>query len=1104
MYKPKHILVLWVFFMASVSFAQSSWQWAKNLGNNRTTHPAALATDGNSNVVATGSFSPSSLTVGTATLTNNGYFDAWLAQYSSSGTLKWALSFGGSTGNESGTGLAIDASNNIYVCGTFTSTTMPIGTTTLTSAGGVDIFLAKFDVNGNFLWANSYGNTGNEYATGLSADASGNVLMTGYYGTGTSLTLGATTLTNAGNNDLFVCQVNSSGTVVWATKFGGTGNDYATGVKVDNSNNVLVTGYFSSASMIVSTNTLSTSGSYDCFIAKLSNAGVATWGLKFGGTSTDYSWGVTIDASNNIFVSGQFYSSTVAVGTTTLTNTGTTSYADVFVCEYNSSGTAQWAKSLGGTSNEYAYGITTDASGNVYVPLAYTSSTITVGPTTYTNGSYSGSTDYLLTQYSNSGTLNWSTSSSANGVTVWSETPYAITTDASNNIIMAGALDDAYTVGTVTFTTPTGDDAYIIKYNNTPTTQWGVQLNGINQGTSGQAIYVDATGNTYVGGYFFTSTMVAGTSTLTNAGNADGFYAVYNSSGIAQYGVGVGGKGSDYIYAIAVDGSDNVYVGGYFNGPLVIGTTTLTPAGNNDAFVAKYNSAGAPQWAMRIGGVNNDFTQSIAVDASNNIYVTGYFNGTTAIGTNTLVSNNTDVFITEINSAGTVQWAKKYGGNGTDVAYSVALDGSNNVILSGYFSSTNNSATGFIVGSNTLTTTGSNDGFVAKLNNSGLGQWAAKTGGTGADYLLSVTAEKNNNGYITACGYFTSSTMTIGTNTYTNGSTGSNTDDGYCVSYDASGNILWSQQQSGTGNERITSVKNSPDGDVFWSAYFGSNTINVTGSITLTNSSTISSGPSATGTEPIDMYFMKQDDTTGAFGPNAIQVTGTSSDNPNAIFVDNTQNLYVTGNTWSSPLTFGSNSPTFSFNSSPMVVAKLGNLGTLPIELLSFNASKTGNMVLVNWQTETETYNHYFLIERSTDGTHFCNIGKVEGAGNSTTVKEYMLIDSFPKAGINYYRLKQVDYNGKSTIPTPIKSVDFENNSIQSIKVYPNPAKKTVYIEMTRPDELQTISLLDVSGRLVIQTTDRQINIESLQNGVYFIQVNTSSEIFKQKLIKQN
>jgi len=91
--------------------------------------------NGRAPVVATGSFSPSSLTVGSTTLTNTGYFDAWLTQYNSSGTLRWALSFGGSTGNESGTGVATDASSNVYVCGTFASSSMVIGTTTLTNAG---------------------------------------------------------------------------------------------------------------------------------------------------------------------------------------------------------------------------------------------------------------------------------------------------------------------------------------------------------------------------------------------------------------------------------------------------------------------------------------------------------------------------------------------------------------------------------------------------------------------------------------------------------------------------------------------------------------------------------------------------------------------------------------------------------------------------------------------------------------------------------------------------------------------------------------------------------------------------------------------------------
>lgn len=145
--------------------------------------------------------------------------------------------------------------------------------------------------------------------------------------------------------------------------------------------------------------------------------------------------------------------------------------------------------------------------------------------------------------------------------------------------------------------------------------------------------------------------------------------------------------------------------------------------------------------------------------------------------------------------------------------------------------------------------------------------------------------------------YFTSSTLAIGTNTFTN----AGNEDGFCANLTPTGSVVWASQQGGPGYERNISVGNTVDGDVFWCAYFGSNSISV-GTNSLVNASTISSGTTITGLQPSDMYFIRQDDTTGTYSSNLIKVGGTSSESPNSIYIDASANLYVTGSTWSSPL----------------------------------------------------------------------------------------------------------------------------------------------------------------------------------------------------------
>ncbi|MBS1637054.1 MAG: SBBP repeat-containing protein [Bacteroidetes bacterium] len=1094
---PCFLSILCAFLCCASVDAQTTtptWIWAKNAGGARTSRTNAIAVDGSDNVIAAGYFSQGSLSFGTSTVVSSGNVDAWVSKYNSAGTLQWAAKIG-STGNEYANAVTTDASGNIYFCGYYTSSTLAIGTTTLTNAGGNDIFIAKYDASGNFQWAQGYGNTGNETATGVATDASGNVFMVGYYGSGTTLTIGSNTLTNSGNNDFYVAQFNSSGTVQWARRFGGTSNDYATSVRVDHSDNVIVSGYFGSSSMVVGTTTLSTTGSNDCFIGKLSNSGTVSWALKFGGTSADQSNAISIDASDNIYAAGFFYSATMAVGTTTLTNGGTTSYQDAFVCSYNASGTAQWAARFGGTNNDYANGVSVDGSGNVFLTMAFTSATIAVGATTYTNGSYSGSQDYIVAKLGSAGAVSWSAYSSANASTVWGEIPYAAATDASGNIIFGGGTGTSFTVGSVTVTTQAGDDAFLIKYNSSGTPQWGKDIS-TPQGTNGTSVWADAAGNAYACGNYNTSTMIVGASTLRNNGMSDVVVIKYDPTGNPLWATGFGASGNDYANAIAEDGSGNVFVGGYFvSSTLTLASSTLTNAGSNDAYLAKLDGSGNPLWGLRIGGTGSDVLQTICTDPSGNAYVAGYFANTVVIGTNTLTSSGgSDIFVAKIDGTGAVIWARKYGGTSTDVVNSICMDASGNLFIAGYFTSSS-----LALGTSTLATAGSNDGFVAKLNSSGVAQWGSRVGSTGSDVILDVSVSPSAAGYIAVCGYFTSTSLAIGTTTLTNGGG----EDGFCTNFNASGSPIWSSQQAGAGNERAVSIGNTSDGDVYWCAYFGSNSVTV-GTSTLTNASTISSGPTVTGVQPSDMYFIKQDDTTGNYSPNLIQVGGTSSESPSAIYIDASANLYVTGSTWSSPLTFGTIPITFTYGSSPMFVAKLTNLNTLPIELLSFDAAKQDRMALLTWATATEHNNSYFVVEQSTDAKNFRQVGKVSAAGNSLETKHYSLRDSLPSVGINYYRLKQVDFDGHYSY-SAIRSLNFDDSGLP-VKIYPNPAKGMFVIE-SHSDESLDITIYSETGmdvyHQVIGSGKALINAMQLGAGVYTVLIKSSSTVTSQKLVIQ-
>ena len=175
----------------------------------------------------------------------------------------------------------------------------------------------------------------------------------------------------------------------------------------------------------------------------------------------------------------------------------------------------------------------------------------------------------------------------------------------------------------------------------------------------------------------------------------------------------IGGTGSDYGRGIATDSSGNVYVIGKYSGSFTIGSTTLTSAGSNDVFVAKYDTSGTAQWARSIGGTGSDTGYGIATDSAGNVYVTGIYSGTAtfAPGTTLTSAGYNDAFVTKYDTSGTVQWAESIGGTNTDSGYGIATDSGGNVYVTGSYQGTATFASG-----TTLTSAGSNDAFVAKYS----------------------------------------------------------------------------------------------------------------------------------------------------------------------------------------------------------------------------------------------------------------------------------------------------------------------------------------------------------------------------------------------------
>ena len=305
----------------------------------------------------------------------------------------------GGTGQDKATSVTVDASGNTYVAGYFQSNTITFGSFTLTNAGGYDdIFLVKYDANGNVLWAKSAGGTADDDATSIAVDASGNTYVAGTFES-SSITFGSITLTNGHTwyGDIFVAKYDTNGNVLWAKSAGGTDYDIANSVAVDASGNTYLTGMFCSSSITFGSTTLTNANGIhqtpDLFLAKYDAGGNVLWAKSVGGTGYECAYSVAINASGNPYVAGYFNSSTLSFGSTTLTNAGN---PDIFLAKYDAGGNVLWAKSAGGTGTDIATSVAVDNSGNPYVVGYFTDSTFTFGSTTLTNADTSNTSDLFL------------------------------------------------------------------------------------------------------------------------------------------------------------------------------------------------------------------------------------------------------------------------------------------------------------------------------------------------------------------------------------------------------------------------------------------------------------------------------------------------------------------------------------------------------------------------------------------------------------------------------------------------------------------------------------------------------------------------------------
>lgn len=474
--KEKIYISIIPFLIGITAFSQPpSWEWAKRAGGTSQDNSKSVTTDSFGNVYVIGVFASNSISFGSITLTNDttdNSFDIFIVKYDETGNVVWAKRAGG-PGSDIPHSISIDPSGNLYVAGGFSSSSITFGSTILiiNNVGGTDMFILKYDNNGNELWAKTgTGGSSTDIAFSTTTDALGNVYVAGEFRSST-ITFGATTLINQDTTnstfDMFLIKYNASGNVLWAKREGGAIQDYATSIICDSSGNVFVTGNFSSPSITFGAYTLTRMGTnptLDVFIVKYDSGGNPLWANSGGSGADDvFSTSITTDINGNVLVTGHFYSTSLTFGSTILPNTSVF-LSDIFLVKYNTSGIMLWVKAEGGAASDGASSVVTDASGNVYVAGSFKSSTITIGTETLTNTDNTGNTaDLFILKYDGAGNILWTKSFGGSGQDITG----AITISASGNIFVAGEFRSSSIVfGSTTLTNAGGSfpgDMFIAK-----------------------------------------------------------------------------------------------------------------------------------------------------------------------------------------------------------------------------------------------------------------------------------------------------------------------------------------------------------------------------------------------------------------------------------------------------------------------------------------------------------------------------------------------------------------------------------------------------------------------------------------------------------------
>lgn len=641
-----------------------------------------------------------------------------------------------------------------------------------------------------------------------------------------------------------------------------------------------------------------------------------------------------------------------------------------------------------------------------------------------------------------------------------------------------------------------------------PTYLWAKAISG-NVESIQRSIVADASGNVYIYGVFFGTVDFdpgPGTYNVTPVPYGCNIYmAKYDVNGNFLWIKNIPITASYGGNSMVLDADGNILIAGFYSGSNIdfdpnSGTAFLSSvSGSTDIYFAKYDAGGNYLWAKSIGSTGTDAASQILTDANGNILLTGTFSGTVdfnpGAGVNSLTASGTsDIFLAKYDANGNYLWAEQLGGSNTEDVRDIAVDLSGNIFLTGTFYTTAD----FDPGSGTanLVSAGNNDIYFAKYDAAGNYLWAKQMGSTSYDIGSSLQADANGNIYLT--GTF-NATVDFdpgpGTVNYTAVAGGGS----FFGEYDANGNYVW--------------VKPLPLNTANIDILFDNcSSLYISGSYLSGGASSIDLDPgpgtamvSVPGNLPPPYYnILARYDLNGnylwgsVFGQSCYcSVSGYKS----SLSSDANGYVYFAG-IFNAPW-FGTSTVDFDPGSGVANLVANSNVDNsffakylcppvlLPIELVSFYGESTHGINRLHWTTGSEINNDYFELERSNDAVNFYKIALVDGNGSSNQQHNYTTDDLQPMPATNYYRLKQVDFNGQFTYSDVIA---LENEPAVSITI----SAPGLFVIYSSSQAIEHVNVYDLNGSLIDHkvintgTGSLQLDLSDRASGLYFVSLDTN------------